>query len=162
MFENYLPFYFGGLGIALIALLSILIGGDYLGITRGYASICSIFSRRKSLHSEEIGGPFGIRTFFAIGVLLGGFFAALISGKYSPNWELGIFDEVWGTSIYTKAFVLGLGGFLWGFGARLAKGCTSGNSISGISRGSLASVVTTICFLVAGSLVVHILEYLVR
>ncbi|MCX7998941.1 MAG: hypothetical protein N3A69_08320, partial [Leptospiraceae bacterium] len=49
MFENYLPFYFGGLGIALIALLSILIGGDYLGITRGYASICSIFSRRKSL-----------------------------------------------------------------------------------------------------------------
>lgn len=143
-------------------MLSLIIGGDYIGITRGYASICSIFSKRKNLHSEEIGGAFGIRNFFAAGVLVGGFLAAIISGKYSPHWSLGVFDEIWGNSIYTKAFILGLGGFLWGFGARLAKGCTSGNSIAGVSKGSLASVVATICFLIAGSLVVHLLEYWVR
>lgn len=162
MFENYLPFYYGGIGIAIVALLSLVIGGDYLGVTRGYVSICSIFSKNKVFHTEEIGGPFGIRTFFAVGVFIGGFLAAFVSGTYLPSWSLGIFDEIWGSSIWTKAIVLGTGGFLWGLGSRLAKGCTAGNSISGISRGSLASIVTTICFLISGSLVIHILEYLVR
>jgi len=162
MIENYWPFWYGGPAIAVVALTILAIGGDYLAITRGYVSICSIITKRSYFHKPEIGGPFGFRTFFTIGVVLGGLAAALWSGGYRPSLSLGIFDQVWGSSIYAKAIVLTSGGFLWGYGSRMARGCTSGNSISGMSRGSLSSIVATICFMIGGVVTVHILQYFIR
>ncbi|HNF14977.1 MAG TPA: YeeE/YedE thiosulfate transporter family protein, partial [Leptospiraceae bacterium] len=69
-------------------------------------------------------------------------------------------DVFWSSTIPVKAAVLITGGFLWGYGARLAKGCTSGNTISGISRGSLSSIVATVMFMVGGILVFQILNWL--
>jgi uncharacterized membrane protein YedE/YeeE len=42
------------------------------------------------------------------------------------------------------------GGFLVGFGARYAGGCTSGHSIMGLSDLQWPSLVATICFMVGG------------
>ena len=162
MLESYWPFYYGGLAIAAVALLVLSIGGDYLAITRGYVSVCSIFTRRPYFNTPDIGGPFGFRTMFTIGVVVGGFIAAIVSGGFKPTFTFGTFDSVWGTSMVVKGAVLVCGGICWGYGSRMAGGCTSGNSISGISRGSLASIVATVCFLVGGAIVVHILEYVVR
>ncbi|MCA1747638.1 MAG: YeeE/YedE family protein, partial [Bacteroidales bacterium] len=46
--------------------------------------------------------------------------------------------------------VLVLGGFLVGFGARYAGGCTSGHAISGLSDLQLASLVAVIGFFIGG------------
>lgn len=162
MFYNYFPFYIGGIGIAIVAIATLTVGGDYLGITRGYVSVCSIFSKNKEFHKPEIGGPLGIRTFFTIGVLIGGFLGALYAGGYNPSWEFGMFDKVWGNSLLVKGIVLITGGFLWGYGSRLAGGCTSGNTISGISRGSIGSIVATIFFMVGGVFVVQVLAFWLR
>jgi uncharacterized membrane protein YedE/YeeE len=43
-----------------------------------------------------------------------------------------------------------IGGFLIGFGARYAGGCTSGHSITGISNLNWPSLVATICFFAGG------------
>jgi uncharacterized membrane protein YedE/YeeE len=58
---------------------------------------------------------------------------------------------------WIKILWLLVSGFLIGFGARWAGGCTSGNSIMGVALGSKMSILATIVFLAAGILVVNIL-----
>lgn len=160
MITNYWPFWWGGIAIAAVAILMVLVSGQYLSITRGYVSLCSLVSRKAYFHSPDIGGAFGIRTMFVIGVVLGGLVAAITSGGFKPSFALGAFDQLWGSSLYVKAGVLGIGGFLWGYGSRMARGCTSGNSISGMSRGSLAAVVASACFVAAGIVITFGLDLL--
>lgn len=50
-----------------------------------------------------------------------------------------------------------VGGFLVGFGARWANGCTSGHAISGLSNLQLSSLVVVIGFFIGGLLSAHLL-----
>ena len=160
MIEQYWDFWWGGLAIAAVAVSAVLLSGRFIGITRGYAGLCSLLSKHTYFRSEEVGGAFGYRSLFAVGLLLGGFAAALSNGGWHPSFALGKFDEIFGQSLAVKAGVLIAGGFFWGLGSRLAGGCTSGNSIAGLSKGSLASLVATLCFLIAGAAVTYLLNFL--
>lgn len=160
MLETYWPFWIGGPAIALVMILVLLVGGQYLAVTRGYASLCSIISSKSYFHKPEMGGKFGFRTMFTLGVVLGGLVAALTTGGYRASFDLGDFDIMWGNSLIVKGIVLGIGGFLWGYGSRMARGCTSGNAISGLARGSLASLVATCCFLAGGVVLTWILRFI--
>jgi uncharacterized membrane protein YedE/YeeE len=51
--------------------------------------------------------------------------------------------------------LLAIGGFLVGFGARYAGGCTSGHSISGISNLQVPSMIATAGFFLGGLIMVH-------
>ncbi|HMV37180.1 MAG TPA: YeeE/YedE thiosulfate transporter family protein [Turneriella sp.] len=151
------PFWLGGLAIAGVSVALVILTGRFLSVTRGYASVCSIFSRMKFFQRPDLGGPFGFRTFFTLGLLAGGAIAAFTTTGWQPTFALGKFDQIWGDNLAVKAGVLIAGGFLWGYGSRMAKGCTSGNSISGLSKGSVASLVATCGFLVAGVAVTFLL-----
>ncbi len=50
-----------------------------------------------------------------------------------------------------------LGGFLVGFGARYAGGCTSGHAISGLSNLQLPSLLAVIGFFIGGLVMIHLL-----
>jgi uncharacterized membrane protein YedE/YeeE len=50
-----------------------------------------------------------------------------------------------------------VGGFLVGFGARYANGCTSGHAISGLSNLQLSSLAAVIGFFTGGLIVTHLL-----
>ena len=68
--------------------------------------------------------------------------------------------EFFGGSAWSDPKVLGIliiGGFLVGFGARYAGGCTSGHAISGLSNLQLLSLVAVIGFFVGGLIMVHLL-----
>ena len=56
--------------------------------------------------------------------------------------------------LYTFAFpqiiILVIGGFVIGFGARYAGGCTAGHSIMGIAQLAPSSIISTIGFFVGG------------
>ena len=54
-----------------------------------------------------------------------------------------------------------IAGFLVGVGTRYASGCTSGHGVSGLSRGSLRSLVATATFMVAGFLSVFVQRHLI-
>lgn len=57
-----------------------------------------------------------------------------------------------------KGFLLlVVGGFLVGFGARYAGGCTSGHAISGLSNLQLPSLIAVIGFFIGGLLMTHFL-----
>jgi len=154
------PFWLGGLAIAAVSITLVVTTGKFLSVTRGYATVCGIFSRLKYFARPDLGGAFGFRTFFTLGLVAGGAIAAITTTGWHPTWDLGLFNQIWGGSIYVKAGVLILGGFLWGYGSRLAKGCTSGNSISGLSKGSLGSFVATGGFLVAGVIVTFLISFI--
>ncbi len=51
--------------------------------------------------------------------------------------------------------ILTIGGFLVGFGARYAGGCTSGHAISGLSNLQLPSLIAVIGFFIGGLTMIH-------
>lgn len=56
----------------------------------------------------------------------------------------------------TKVMIWVTGGFLVGFGARYAGGCTSGHAISGLSNLQFISLVAVIGFFIGGLLMTHV------
>jgi uncharacterized membrane protein YedE/YeeE len=68
--------------------------------------------------------------------------------------------ELFATENLSDPFVLGvliLGGFMVGFGARYAGGCTSGHAISGLSNLQLPSLIAVIGFFIGGLVMIHLL-----
>jgi uncharacterized membrane protein YedE/YeeE len=57
--------------------------------------------------------------------------------------------------------VLVVGGFLVGFGARYAGGCTSGHAISGLANLQLASLLAVIGFFIGGLIITHFIYPLI-
>jgi uncharacterized membrane protein YedE/YeeE len=53
--------------------------------------------------------------------------------------------------------ILILGGFLVGFGARYAGGCTSGHAISGMSDLQIPSLIAVIGFFIGGLSMTHLI-----
>jgi uncharacterized membrane protein YedE/YeeE len=55
--------------------------------------------------------------------------------------------------------LLGLGGFLVGFGTRMGGGCTSGHGICGLANLSIRSLIATLTFMAAGMITVYIIRH---
>ena len=123
----------GGLLIGLAVALFFILNGRMIGISR----IASNFLVSKKNRVENL--------LFLVGLILGPLIYNLISGQ-----EINI-------SISNSLILLVIGGFLVGFGTRLSSGCTSGHGISGISRFSLRSIISTITFMLVGILTVLII-----
>ncbi len=122
----------------------------------------------------------------ALGAVFGGYFAA---SSFSPdsvahispetiatlqglgiNFEQGkvplVFEEIYNwESLFTLRgfiFIVG-GGFMVGFGARYAGGCTSGHAISGISNMQWPSLVAVAGFFIGGLIMINfILPYILK
>lgn len=54
--------------------------------------------------------------------------------------------------------ILFLAGVLTGYGTRLARGCTSGHGVCGLSRLSRRSLVAVVCFMASGMVTVTVLR----
>ena len=129
------PFWVGGLAIGLFAIAFVLGGRKLLGVSTGYADVCSLPSDPEAKHSWRI--P------FIAGIVGGGAIAALAAGTWQPSFEMGLFDAVLSGSLALKAIVFTTGGILIGFGARLAGGCTSGHSIEATAGFMIAGFIVT-------------------
>ena len=69
-------------------------------------------------------------------------------------------ERLFGSGVYSdfkSIILLVIGGFLVGFGARYAGGCTSGHAISGLSNLQLPSLIAVLGFFVGGLFMVHVL-----
>jgi uncharacterized membrane protein YedE/YeeE len=113
---------------------------------------------------------------FVVGILLGGVVAVQLLGGGGPTGMseatqvdlrgLGLNDfsglvppELfsWSSLSTLPGFlVLVLGGFLVGFGARYAGGCTSGHGITGLATMQLPSLIAVIGFFIGGLLTTHL------
>lgn len=169
------PWFISGPIIGLMVPLSLFIANKTFGISSSLRHICAAcmpgnidffkYNWRKEIWS----------LFFVGGVLLGGIITnKFLTSETSINItestraelsSLGISDfnsyipvEIfsWGNlfSLQGLLFIV-IGGFMVGFGARWAGGCTSGHAISGLSNFRLVSLVAVIGFFAGGLVMTH-------
>jgi len=143
------PFWLGGLAIGGFVLLLLFATRNLLGVSTGFADACAAPFDPTMRRSWRI--P------LLLGIVAGGFVAAITSGAFSPTWSMGIFDARVTDAFVPKALMFLGGGVLLGFGGRLANGCTSGHGIVGTALLAKSSWIATAVFMATGILVTHLL-----
>ncbi len=89
---------------------------------------------------------------FLICLVLGGFLAAALDGRFSFRLALRseYLAQLAGGAVFSQGMVLLGGGILVGIGTRMAGGCTSGHGLCGTSRLQPGSLLNTVAFFVSG------------
>ena len=171
------PWYVAGPLIGLMAPLLLLFVGKPFGISSSLRHICAATVPRGIeyfRYNWKQRGAWSLT--FAVGVLLGGVIAGTLLLNPSPvaiseatNTDLaalGITDfnglmpaELisWSSLGTLPGFIfIVVGGFLLGFGARYAGGCTSGHGITGLATLQVSSLVAVVGFFIGGLFITHL------
>lgn len=136
------PFYIGGLGIGLVVLLTFYLKNRPLGASGSFDAVCAVvFDNAYLKHFKD-----DWRTWFAVGLPIGGFISFYFQQKWMFGWGMGYVDGLLSPISIGKFALFTAGGLLIGFGTRLANGCTSGHAITGISLGGKNSFIATVTF----------------
>jgi uncharacterized membrane protein YedE/YeeE len=131
--------YLAGLGLGLVLLASYVIMGRGLGasgamttlVAVGVNTVAPAHASGNSFYSEYLGDGsknplMDWLVFEVLGVFVGGFISGILAGRLKLTTEKGPNISVRGRLLF--AF---LGGGLMGIGAKLARGCTSGQALTG-------------------------------
>ena len=136
--ETYVNPYWGGVLLGVVLFLAFFITGNGLGASGGvnrylvYVEdlIAPEHVNRVAYLLKMAGGDMNPLDSWIVllttGILLGGFVSGLLHKRVKPVTNKG--PRI---SNQTRWFMAFLGGSLMGFGARLARGCTSGQALSG-------------------------------
>lgn len=131
--------YLVGIGLGLVLLAAFIIMGRGLGASGALSTVVAVtvtnvapeHAANNNFYKEYVGdsetNPLKDWLIFqTIGVLVGGFLSGIISGRVKKGIEKGPRISTMMRLIY--AFI---GGGLLGWGAKLARGCMSGQALSG-------------------------------
>jgi len=99
---------------------------------------------------REICPNSGLEWMLVIGVIVGSFLSAKLSGQFQIQWIPGQWSALFGSAFLPRWLVALIGGIIMGFGARWAGGCTSGHGISGTLQLAVSSWLAAICFFIGG------------
>ena len=139
---------YGGLLIGLAQMATILLTKHAIGASGGYEDVARWLDA-KYLSKSGPEDPERVlltgSVIFSIGILCASFCLRQLFPSYGHSLVQGLLAS--SPTIAAKAI---LGGFAMVIGARLARGCTSGHGISGLSKFSLPSLVTTASMFGAG------------
>ena len=148
---KYMNPYLAGALLGLLLLATIYITGRGLGASgaiKSYAiatadalapshtASTQFYQEYSQTHSS--GSPLmSWLVFEVVGVLIGAFLSGLISNRLNFKLEKGPHTT-------TKIRIAGalFGGLLWGVGAQLGRGCTSGAALSGMAVMSTGGIIT--------------------
>jgi len=154
--KSYCDPYFAGIGIGLVLLAAYVIAGRGIGASGAFASVVAALTAAvygtTAAAASPARAPYLTDGFWSplhdwlvlelTGVVIGGFVSAWLAGRARVAIERG-------PGIGTKQRIATAfsGGILMGFGAKFARGCTSGQALTGgalLSAGSWIFIVT--CF----------------
>jgi uncharacterized membrane protein YedE/YeeE len=164
--QPYMNPYLAGIGLGIVLLLAFVIMGRGLGASGGFTSILttgvnavsSEYATQNEMYSSYIGD--GERSpltdwlvFELIGVIIGGFISGVFAGRIKSSVERGPRISSKGRLVLAV-----VGGTLMGFAAKMARGCTSGQALTG---GALMSVGSWI-FMIAIFIGAYAFAYFIR
>lgn len=177
------PWYLAGPLIGLTVPALLILGNKSFGISSSFRHLCAMCVPSKIPFFNYEWKKETWNLYFVAGILLGG----IISTQFLYNASaIGIHPSLanelagYGISDLSSlvpvdlvnwenlmtlrgSIVLIGGGFLVGFGARYAGGCTSGHAIMGLSTLQWPSLVATVCFMIGGFTMANwILPYLFK
>jgi uncharacterized protein len=137
--KPYMNPYIAGFGLGLVLLSAFVIMGRGLGASGAFSSVIATglettapeYAASNEYFSEYTGGgtvnPLkDWLVFEVIGVILGGFISGALAGRNKITVEKGPNISI--TKRLAYAFI---GGGLMGIGAKFARGCTSGQALTG-------------------------------
>ena len=153
-----------GIGIGILSWFSFLISKKPIACSTPFAKTSGMIERaifgqkvEEKPYYTIIKLNIDLQWMLVIGIIIGSFISALLSGDFQLQWVPSLWAGAFGSSALLRIFVALLGGICIGFGARWADGCTSGHGISGTMQLSLASWVSAICFFIGGIITAHII-----
>lgn len=144
--------YLSGIGLGLVLLLAFVIMGRGLGASGAFSSlVVTVENAVAPAHvqaNEHLAGYFqgGANpmkdwlVFEVIGVITGGFISGILAGRVKKGIYRGPNFSDKKRLIFAFA-----GGALMGFGAKLARGCTSGQALTGGALLNLGSWAFMLC-----------------
>jgi uncharacterized membrane protein YedE/YeeE len=145
--------YVAGIGLGLVLLASFVIMGRGLGASGAFSSLVAgtvqtvapSHARSNQFYSEYLGD--GTQNplkdwlvFEVLGVFVGGFISGIFANRVTAIVERGPHISIRG-----RLFFAFLGGTILGFGAKLARGCMSGQALTGgalLNLGSWAAMLS--------------------
>lgn len=150
--KGYMNPYLAGIGLGLVLLAAFVISGRGLGASGAMM--------RTVVKAEQVIAPAHVENNFylaqygggdqdpwanwlvveALGVLVGGLLSGVMAGRVKKETNQG--PRI---STRTRWLLALFGGALFGFGARLARGCTSGVALTGGATLAAGSWVTMLC-----------------
>ena len=143
--KPYINPYLAGIGIGLVLLSAFVIMGRGLGasgalssvVTLGVKSVAPAHVQSNAFYKEYLNTPSGNPlddwlVYEIAGVLIGGLISGLISGRVKRK-----VDKSARITVSTRMVYAFSGGVLMGIGSKIARGCTSGQALTG---GALLSV----------------------
>ncbi|MFL7892183.1 MAG: YeeE/YedE thiosulfate transporter family protein [Anaerolineales bacterium] len=146
--KPYINPYLGGFLLGVVLFLSFFITGNGLGASGGLNRILVFFEDLIAPgHVDQVpylitlaGGALNALdswiVYMTIGTVVGGFVSGWLNGRLKVETNRG--PQISRRARWVFAFI---GGALMGYGARMARGCTSGQALSGgavLSAGSWA------------------------
>jgi uncharacterized membrane protein YedE/YeeE len=152
--NGYMNPYLAGVLLGLALLASFLILGAGLGASSGMARVgaflegCMLPAR---VQASEYFGKWGAQplgyylVFMLAGTFLGGLFSATLARRVSFVLERGR-----AASAVLRAVFALVGGVIVGFASRLARGCTSGQALTGSALLLTGSLVFMLCIFAGG------------
>lgn len=132
-----------GTGVALLYAITGLIGGASTVLSSTWSYVSSL----PHFQQSRLRGSRPWRLVYAGGLLLGG--ALYLASSGAPAFVTSV-----------PAWQLALGGFIAGFGARLANGCTSGHGICGLALLKPQSLLAVLAFLATGMVTAQVVRAL--
>ena len=136
VFLGAMPWWLAGpiLGLCVVALYAL--ANKHLGVSGSYRQLVLLSSGRR------IAEPW--RLVFLGGLVAGGAVAAVLFGPPQLGLSYGVLGHKLGLLALVPLLVLG--GAAIGYGAAWARGCTSGNGLTGCSTRAPGSFLTTATF----------------
>jgi hypothetical protein len=154
----YMNPYLAGIGLGLILLSAFVLVGRGLGASGAMSTLVAVavdtvapeHARANEFYVGYLEGGFGTPfksylVFEVLGVLTGGFLSGALAGRIRRTVERGPRMSVSG-----RLGLATLGGVLMGVGSKLARGCTSGQALSGGAVLGVGSWVFMIMVFVGG------------
>ena len=151
-FQTRPPWWLVGPSLGLLVVLVQATINQQIGILGGFSAVV-----------ERAGGrttELRWKAWFLLGVVVGGFAYGLVSGRIgitSYGWLTRSFT---GSDSWLAAPVLVAAGALIGYGAKTARGCTSGNGLVGCAAASPSSLVATATFFGTAIVASFVLRFL--
>ena len=172
------PWYVAGPMIALVMFLLLYFGNNF-GVSANLTTVCSIAGAGKVADFFSFDWTKRLwNLVFVLGAVIGGYVASeyltaepgidLAQPTVAALNELGVSQPgaefipssifSWSNLFTLKGMIILVGGgFLVGFGARYAGGCTSGHAISGISDLQIPSMIAVVGFFIGGLIMTYFL-----
>ncbi len=137
--QPYMHPYLAGFGLGLVLLAAFVIMGRGLGASGAFSSLVAVgadlvateHTRANEFYAEYLGD--GSRhplmdwlVFEVAGVFVGGFISGILAGRIRKGIERGP-----SATKGKRLFYAFIGGGIMGIGSKLARGCTSGQALTG-------------------------------